>query len=85
MGDFNDDPTNKSFKSILQTTGKKQIALKENRLYNPMELMHKKGLSTSAYRNRWHVLDQIYMTPTLLKYLPIVGDIGKPKSLILLN
>ncbi|MGB0305263.1 MAG: hypothetical protein ACPGCJ_00850 [Flavobacteriaceae bacterium] len=67
MGDFNDDPTNKSFKSILQTTGKKQIALKENRLYNPMELMHKKGLGTSVYRNRWHVLDQIYMTPTLLE------------------
>ncbi|MGB0477645.1 MAG: endonuclease/exonuclease/phosphatase family protein, partial [Flavobacteriaceae bacterium] len=70
MGDFNDDPTNKSFKTILQTTGKKQIALKENRLYNPMEVMHKNGLGTSAYRNRWHVLDQMYMTPSLLEASP---------------
>lgn len=66
MGDFNDDPTNKSFKSILKTSGKQQIALDEDRLYNPMEEMHQNGLGTSAYRNRWHVLDQMYMTNNLI-------------------
>jgi hypothetical protein len=70
MGDFNDDPTNQSFKSILNTSGEKEMALKEQRLYNPMEVMHKKGLGTSAYRNRWHMLDQIYFTPNLLETVP---------------
>ena len=32
--------------------------------------IHKKGLGTSAYRNRWHVLDQMYMTPSLLEASP---------------
>ena len=70
MGDFNDDPTNQSFKSILNTSGEKEMALKERRLYNPMDVMHQKGLGTSAYRNRWHMLDQMYFTPNLLEAVP---------------
>lgn len=70
MGDFNDDPTNKSFQSVLRTSGEKEIALKERRLYNPMEVMHQNGLGTSAYRNRWHMLDQMYFTPNLLESAP---------------
>lgn len=70
MGDFNDNPTNKSFQSVLKTAGKKEVAVKENRLYNPMQVMHKKGLGTSAYQNRWHMLDQMYFTPNLLEEVP---------------
>ena len=87
MGDFNDDPTNQSFKSILNTSGEKEIALKELRLYNPMEVMHQKGLGTSAYRNRWHMLDQIYFTPNLLEAVPFrwrywKAEIFNPPKLI---
>ncbi len=35
-----------------------------------MEVTHKKGLGTSTYRNRWHVLDHMYMTQSLLEASP---------------
>jgi hypothetical protein len=66
MGDFNDDPTSDSFKKVLQTTGNKKKAVDKRLLFNPMEVIHKKGIGTSSYRDRWHVLDQIYITPSLL-------------------
>lgn len=65
MGDFNDDPTNSSFKKILQTKGDKQ-EVKEKELYNPMENMHKKGIGSLAYRDSWNLFDQIYFTHELL-------------------
>ena len=65
MGDFNDDPTNKSFKKFLQT--KSEIKdLKEKELYNPMELMLKKGKGTLAYRDSWNLFDQIYLSERLV-------------------
>ena len=65
MGDFNDDPTNKSFKKFLQT--KSEIRdLKEKELYNPMELMLKKGKGTLAYRDSWNLFDQIYLSERLV-------------------
>ncbi len=66
MGDFNDDPTSDSFKKVLQTTGNKKEAEDKGLLFNPMGVIHKKGIGTSSYRDRWHVLDQIYITPSLL-------------------
>lgn len=65
MGDFNDDPTNKSFKQILKTEGDKS-KLSENSLYNPMEIMAKSGKGSLAYRDSWNLFDQIYMTSNLV-------------------
>lgn len=65
MGDFNDDPTNKSFKKILKTEGDKK-ALSENSLYNPMENMLKNGNGSLAYRDSWNLFDQIFMTSNLV-------------------
>lgn len=67
MGDFNDDPTNKSIKKALGTK-----ALKEKtdvqELFNPMENMLKKGLGTLAYRDGWNLFDQIIISyPFLTK------------------
>ncbi|ATA89288.1 endonuclease [Capnocytophaga stomatis] len=66
MGDFNDDPTNTSFKKILKTEGKKE-KVKSGGLYNPMEEMLKKGIGSLAYQDGWNLFDQIYFTQELLK------------------
>ncbi|MDO5104360.1 endonuclease/exonuclease/phosphatase family protein [Capnocytophaga sp.] len=66
MGDFNDDPTNASFKKILKTEGKKE-KVKPGGLYNPMEEMLKKGIGSLAYQDGWNLFDQIYFTHELLK------------------
>ncbi|RIY36268.1 endonuclease [Capnocytophaga canis] len=66
MGDFNDDPTNASFKKILKTEGKKN-KVKVGGLYNPMEEMLKKGIGSLAYQDAWNLFDQIYFTQELLE------------------
>lgn len=66
MGDFNDDPTNDSFKKILQTKGKKQEITKNTDLYNPMEEMLKKGIGSLAFQDSWNLFDQIFFTGNLL-------------------
>ena len=65
MGDFNDDPTNHSFKKILKTKGKTKN-LEENDLYNPMEKLFKKGVGSLAYRDKWNLFDQFYLTSNLI-------------------
>jgi len=65
MGDFNDDPTNKSFKKVLNTkSSKKEILPTE--LFNPMENMLKQGKGSLAYRDSWNLFDQIFMTGNLI-------------------
>ncbi|MCX2680545.1 endonuclease/exonuclease/phosphatase family protein [Galbibacter sp. EGI 63066] len=66
MGDFNDNPTNNSFKKILRTQGSRKH-LEEGDLYNPMEKIYKKGIGSLAYRDEWSLFDQIYFTENLLK------------------
>lgn len=64
MGDFNDDPTNKSFKEILKTKGDPD-GLSPHQLYNPMERMLRKGMGTLAYRDGWNLFDQILISGAL--------------------
>ncbi|MBC8766637.1 endonuclease/exonuclease/phosphatase family protein [Arenibacter sp. BSSL-BM3] len=69
MGDFNDDPINDSFKNILKTKGK--IAeLEPKDLFNPMEMLYKKGVGSLAYRDRWNLFDQIYFTANIVDKAP---------------
>ncbi|MDT8346897.1 MAG: endonuclease/exonuclease/phosphatase family protein, partial [Flavobacteriaceae bacterium] len=66
MGDFNDDPTNASFKEVLKThRNPKKVPFMG--LYNPMENMLRQGLGTLAYRDGWNLFDQIYMTKPMLE------------------
>ena len=66
MGDFNDDPTNDSFKTVLNTKKKKsKVALKG--IYNPMEQLYSDGFGTTAYRDKWSLFDQILVTKPLLE------------------
>ena len=65
MGDFNDDPNDKSIKEELQTSWKKNKTAK-NQIFNPMESLFRKGYGTSKYRGNWNMLDQLLITETLL-------------------
>lgn len=56
MGDFNDNPTNKSLQ---------KIATKEM-LYNPFEKMYKKGLHSLVYKSGLFLFDQILLSPNFL-------------------
>lgn len=64
MGDFNDDPTSESFAQVLQATAQPQDS-SWNRLFNPMIELDKRGLGSLAYRDRWSLFDQFFMTQTL--------------------
>lgn len=65
MGDLNDDPRDHSLKRILKTKGNPS-KLDSISLFNPMEKMYKRGLGTLAYRDRWNLFDQFFMTPNFL-------------------
>ena len=67
MGDFNDGPTDTSFKKILQTQpppikGKKRKDPSYYQLLNPMEALYKKGIGSLAYRDQWSLFDQFYLS-----------------------
>lgn len=60
MGDFNDNPTNKSIKQVLQSRGVMD-SLGTYQLFNPMEKLFAKGYGTIGYRDRWSLFDQILL------------------------
>ncbi|WP_235817884.1 endonuclease/exonuclease/phosphatase family protein [Formosa haliotis] len=65
MGDFNDDPTDASIKTVLKTENKKnKVGLKG--FYNPMEQLYKDGFGTTAYRDKWSLFDQIIVSQAWL-------------------
>lgn len=66
MGDFNDNPNNKSIKSVLKSkANRKNIGLKG--IYNPYEKMFvKDGFGTTAYRDSWSLFDQIMVSQPLV-------------------
>tara|TARA_B100000575_G_scaffold279982_1_gene268942 strand:- start:2666 stop:3712 length:1047 start_codon:yes stop_codon:yes gene_type:complete len=67
MGDFNDDPFDKSIKKILGA--KKKIEdVGKNDLYNPFEkILVEQGIGTNAYRDKWQLFDQIILSKPFLK------------------
>ncbi len=64
MGDFNDDPTNKSLKIVGARPTKKEVEIRE--LYNPMASLSKKGIGSLAYRDSWNLFDQILLSRPFL-------------------
>ena len=66
MGDFNDDPFDKSIKKILGA--KKNISdVKINDLYNPFEtILVDEGVGSNAYRDKWQLFDQIIFSKPFL-------------------
>lgn len=65
MGDFNDDPTNKSVKDILGAAKNKED-VKQGGMFNPLYEDYKKGYGSLAYRGSWNLFDQILLSSSLV-------------------
>ena len=62
MGDLNDDPIDKSIKSVLLNSEN----FPDNNLYNPSEELFKNGENTLVYRDQLNMFDQIILSKSLL-------------------
>lgn len=65
MGDFNDSPTDRSFKKILKTKASKN-KLDQGDLYNPFEKMFKNGANTLTYKSELFLFDQIFFNKNFI-------------------
>ncbi len=64
MGDFNDDPTDKSIAEGLGCRAKLKT-LAKGEFFNPFAEMHRAGLGTLAYGDAWNLFDNIVVTENL--------------------
>jgi len=62
LGDFNDDPNNRSIKKILLANDDDQ---KKNTLVNTSEPTFKKGYGTLAFNGAWNLFDQVLISSSL--------------------
>ena len=65
MGDFNDNPNDKSIQSNLNSISKK-TEMEFNQLYNPMTELYKKGYGSYKYRGDWDMIDQFFLSKNLV-------------------
>ena len=65
MGDYNDDPTNKSLQLLVKQDPKSYLK-NFKPLFNPMERLYKMGLGSLAHNDRWHLFDQLLISKVLL-------------------
>jgi len=73
MGDFNDEPFNKSMAETLGAT--KEKSTQAEVLYNTMWQLTEQGIGSNKYRGNWQMLDQIILSGKLLddqgyQYIP---------------
>lgn len=61
MGDFNDNPTDRSMKHLMVWNKEEP-----ERLFNPMLALYRKGYGTLAYRDAWSLFDQIILDRKIL-------------------
>lgn len=88
MGDFNDDPINKSIKKILNTVNDKE-KISESSYYNPMEKMYSKGIGTLSYNDAMNLFDQMIVSPALIpqksnpmEYFFMKAEVYSPSYLV---
>ena len=66
LGDFNDDPSNRSVKKVLYASSK--ISNDEPRmLFNASAKTFRKGSGTLFYRGAWNLFDQIIISQSLME------------------
>lgn len=65
MGDFNDEPTNKSIADVLNVKTEK-TPLAEHLLYNCTSELADEGEGSYNYQGNWQMLDQIIVSGSLL-------------------
>jgi len=67
MGDFNDEPTNRSINEMLLANNKRKNATSRE-LFNLMYDLHNiNNIGTYFYRGNWNMLDQIIISQSLLR------------------
>ena len=66
VGDFNDDPTDKSLRKVLNAVGKVD-KIEGNALYNTSESTFKKGYGTGVYNGAWNLFDQVIISENLAR------------------
>jgi len=64
MGDLNDDPTDKSVKSHLNSVADAE-GMKADEFYNPYAKLHAQGIGSLGYRDSWNLFDQILVSKGL--------------------
>lgn len=66
MGDFNDEPDNRSILTTLEAKGDPAV-LDDNDLFNPMYALKEQGKGSYLFRGQWDMLDQIMLSQALFK------------------
>lgn len=66
MGDFNDDPTDRSLVEALGARGDVR-RLRAGDLYNPFVELFKAGYGTLAYEGAWNLFDNIIVSENLVR------------------
>lgn len=66
MGDFNDDPTDKSVTEVLNAKSLRSEVGSQG-LYNPGASLLAKGIGTLVYNDSWNFYDQMIVSKGLLK------------------
>ena len=65
MGDFNDEPTNKSVQQVLGAKISKETTTTPNVLYNCTTSLTAQGAGSYNYQGNWQMIDQIITTGNL--------------------
>lgn len=65
VGDFNDDPDNKSCREVLKAR-KKQDEVEPDGLFNATWGLFEKGIGSLCYQNQWNLFDQLIISANLL-------------------
>lgn len=67
MGDFNDDPFNKSVAEVLRSSTTNPAELGAGEFLNPVGALHDpESIGTLTYRGSWNLFDQIMISKNLL-------------------
>lgn len=65
MGDFNDEPSNKSLATI-GAVGMSGLESQQGDMFNAMYELDQQGKGSYKYRSDWNMLDQIILSPALM-------------------
>jgi endonuclease/exonuclease/phosphatase family metal-dependent hydrolase len=82
MGDFNDEPNNKSIDSVLAAKHKPEETKSANDILNLMYDLKAQGMGSHFYKKEWSMLDQIMISQSMLakgnvSYVPQSASIYK--------
>lgn len=87
MGDFNDDPSNKSISEIMGAKGSATEAAKSGFFNTMTNVLDPNAKGSLTYEGKWNLFDQFLLSSNLVngkskvKYLPNSADVFSPEWL----